>query len=55
MRHGAHKNSCTLTQDVAGKVVVKLAERDQGIAPGQYAVFYDGDVCLGGGIIGLLS
>ena len=26
-------------------------ERDQGIAPGQFAVLYDGQVCLGGGVI----
>ena len=30
---------------------VELAEPDAGIASGQHAVFYDGDTCLGGGII----
>ena len=30
---------------------MQLASRDQGIAAGQFAVFYDGDECLGAGII----
>ncbi|MCB0092879.1 MAG: tRNA 2-thiouridine(34) synthase MnmA, partial [Caldilineaceae bacterium] len=32
-------------------VAVHFAEPLYGISPGQGAVFYDGDVCLGGGII----
>ena len=30
---------------------VRLIERDKGIAPGQFAAFYEGDVCLGSGVI----
>jgi len=55
MRHGKKRYNCeimflgdSLDND---DVRVKLAERDQGIAAGQFAVFYDGDICLGGGVI----
>ncbi len=51
MRHGPEKHPCTITVDPHGLVAVQLYDRDQGIAPGQFAVFYDGDVCLGGGVI----
>jgi tRNA methyl transferase len=35
----------------AAAAVVWLDAQDQGVAPGQYAVFYDGDVCLGSAVI----
>lgn len=31
--------------------VVALGGRDQGMAPGQYAVFYDGSTCLASAMI----
>lgn len=52
IRHGAAVHDCLLTwQD--DRCLVSLATRDQGIAPGQFAVFYDGDYCVGSGIIAL--
>jgi tRNA-specific 2-thiouridylase len=50
IRHGAAFHDCMLTwQD--DSCLVTLATRDQGLAPGQFAVFYDGDYCLGAGSI----
>ncbi len=53
LRLGPAAASCILTQDGSQKDrwQVKLLHHDQGIAPGQFAVFYDGDECLGGGVI----
>lgn len=50
LRHGAVFHDCAISETENG-LLVKLAQRDQGIAPGQFAVFYDGDLCLGGGEI----
>lgn len=50
LRHGPHTIGCdvVLSDDLCH---VNLHEPDAGIASGQHAVFYDGDVCLGGAII----
>lgn len=52
MRHGPRLTPATITHTPDG-VAVQLRERDQGIAPGQYAVFYHDDECLGGGAMSL--
>lgn len=51
LRHGAAQHACTITPQSDGSVCITLQDRDQGIAPGQFAVLYDGNVCLGGGVI----
>ena len=51
MRHGAQRYECVLEKLDSNRYLVKLSERDQGIAPGQYAAFYDGDICLGAAMI----
>src|SRR5579863_178321 len=51
LRHGPQAHECTIARNADGSVDVQLMHQDQGIAPGQFAVFYDGDRCLGGGVI----
>ncbi len=51
IRYKARPARCTLHPLEGDRVEVRFAEPQRGIAPGQGAVFYAGDICLGGGII----
>lgn len=51
IRHGAEYYQCRLELEPDGSGKVQLSQPDQGIAPGQFAVFYDDEYCLGAGII----
>jgi tRNA-specific 2-thiouridylase len=51
VRHGAEFNTAELTYLENNRIAVQLAARDQGLAPGQFAVMYRGDECLGCGVI----
>ena len=51
LRHGPATPTCRLEPLDGDRWRVELDEPDTGIAPGQHAVFYDGDTCLGGAVI----
>lgn len=51
IRHGAKKYNCKIIFIDNDSAAVKIDLADSGIAPGQFAVFYDNDLCLGGGVI----
>jgi len=51
LRHGAQKYGCRIELRTPNEAFVVLDEPDQGIATGQFAIFYEGGYCLGGGVI----
>lgn len=51
LRHGQVPASCTLTRADMKETDIVFAEPQRAPAPGQFAVVYDGNVCLGGGVI----
>ena len=51
LRHGPGSIGCRLEPAAPGRWRITLDEADSGVAPGQHAVLYDGEVCLGGAVI----
>ncbi|QKS73200.1 tRNA 2-thiouridine(34) synthase MnmA [Paenalkalicoccus suaedae] len=50
-RYRQEDHAVTVTPHEDGTVNVAFDEPERAITPGQYVVFYDGEVCLGGGTI----
>ena len=50
IRHGERYFNCSLELN-GDKGIVKLNKEDLGVAAGQFAVFYQEDVCIGGSVI----
>lgn len=51
LRHGPRLQACAMSPLGSGRWHLRLAEKDAGIAAGQSAILYDGEYCLGGGVI----
>jgi tRNA-specific 2-thiouridylase len=51
IRYRQQDQDCTVTVLPDGQLKVSFSEAQRAVAPGQYAVFYAGDRCLGGAVI----
>lgn len=51
LRHGPKEYACRVKWHDEKTLEVLLKEKDPGVAVGQFAVFYAGEYCLGGGVI----
>lgn len=51
IRYRAKDEEMIVTQDESGDIKIKLTTPLKGVTPGQVCVFYQGDICLGSGII----
>jgi tRNA-specific 2-thiouridylase len=51
VRYRQTDQACTIGQIVSGTTQVTFAAPQRAVTPGQSVVFYDGEACLGGGVI----
>ena len=51
IRYRQPDQGCLVTETGDGKLHVSFEVEQRAVAPGQFAVFYDGDRCLGGAVI----
>lgn len=51
VRHRAPLTNATLRHGEGGEVILALASPERAVAPGQSVVMYDGERCVGGGIL----
>ncbi len=51
IRYRQQEQPCQIIEHANDKIVVQFDQPQTAVAPGQSVVFYDGDECLGGGII----
>ncbi|MFH0943756.1 MAG: tRNA 2-thiouridine(34) synthase MnmA [Planctomycetota bacterium] len=51
LRHTPHLEPCEIEFREGDRLEITLQHKDPGVAPGQSAVLYDGEICLGRGVI----
>jgi tRNA-specific 2-thiouridylase len=50
-RYRQADSACDLTLQADGQLALRFPDAQWAVTPGQSAVVYDGDICLGGGVI----
>jgi tRNA-specific 2-thiouridylase len=55
IRYRQADQPCIVEAGPEGSLLVRFDEPQRAVAPGQYAVFYNGDCCLGGAVIDQIS
>ena len=50
-RYRQPDQACEIETQEGGNLRVTFTQPQRAVTPGQWACFYDGDTCLGGGII----